>query len=345
MPRRPNRLAIILVAVLLALVAAPIGAQATAIHEDMYVPVGGIQQWITIRGEDRSNPVVLVLHGGPGDAWSPFSESLFAGWDKEFTLVQWDQRGAGRTFGKSGPSVEDTMTIDRMTKDGLEVAEYLTRHLGKKKVVLLGGSWGSILGVHMIHARPDLFHAYVSMAQMVNWRQNLLASYASVREMARHANDQASVSALTAIGPPPWDTLKKWPTYRKVLRSYQAKVVTAAAVPLKPGPGYDSPQEEAQYEAADEFSFVHFVGMTMSGPLTAVDLPALGLDVKVPVFVVQGEADLTALPGLAQAYFDSLKAPREQFVLVPGSGHEPTVASLAATRKLLLEQVRPLGSE
>ena len=114
--------------------------------------------------------------------------------------------------------------------------------------------------------------------------------------------------------------------------------MTVPLAPQTPGPGYDSPQEQEQYEAADDFSFVHFIGMTMSGPLTTVDLPALGLEFKVPVFIVQGQEDLTAGPGLAQAYFDSIKAPRKQFHLVPGTGHEPSVASLQLVRQILTEQ-------
>ena len=93
-------------------------ASARPIHEESFVPIGGIEQWITIKGGDSANPVVLFLHGGPGDALSPGADSLFAGWDKDFTLVQWDQRGAGRTYGKSGPAVEPTMTMARMTADG-----------------------------------------------------------------------------------------------------------------------------------------------------------------------------------------------------------------------------------
>jgi pimeloyl-ACP methyl ester carboxylesterase len=136
------------------------------IKEEMFVRIGGIDQWITIKGADRNNPVVLFLHGGPGDAWSPFADALFGGWEKEFTLVQWDQRGAGRTYGKSGPSIEPTMTIERMAQDGIEVAEFLTKHLNKKQIIIEGASWGSILGINMAHARPDLFYAYVGVAQL-----------------------------------------------------------------------------------------------------------------------------------------------------------------------------------
>ncbi len=314
-----------------------------AVKEEMFVRIGGIEQWITIKGDDRNNPVLLFLHGGPGDALSPFADAMYAGWEKDFTLVQWDQRGAGRTYGKTGPSIEPTMTVERMVQDGIEVAQFLAKHLHKKKVVLLGGSWGSALGIHMAHARPDLFHAYVGQAQMVNWRKNESASYARVLELARAAGDQQAIAALTTIGPPPWDSLKKWPVFRKWKLAYQAKRMTAPPVPITLSPAYSSPEERAQYEAADDFSFLHFWGLAMSGPAEEIDLPALGTDFAIPIFILQGEEDLTALPELAKAYFDSIKAPRKQFYLVPGTGHESSTTELEMTHKVLVEQVRPLA--
>jgi pimeloyl-ACP methyl ester carboxylesterase len=310
---------------------------------EMFVRIGGIEQWITIKGDDRDNPVVLFLHGGPGDALSPFADSMFAGWEKEFTLVQWDQRGAGRTYGKSGPSIEPTLTIERMVQDGAEVAEFLVKYLHKKKIIIVGGSWGSILGIHMAHAQPDLFYAYVGMAQVVNIRKNLPASHARLLELARASGDQEAITELTTIGPPPWDSLvPKWRVFRKWELSYQKKRATASLAPQILSPAYASPEERAQYAAADDFNFEHFWGLTMSGPLLSDDLAALGTDFAIPIFIVQGQEDLTALPALAKAYFDSIKAPRKQFYLVPGTGHEPSAAQLDLTRKVLIEQVRPL---
>jgi pimeloyl-ACP methyl ester carboxylesterase len=314
------------------------------VKEEMFVPIGGIDQWITIKGDDRDNPVVLFLHGGPGDALSPFADAMFAGWEKDFTLVQWDQRGAGRTYAKSGSSVEPTMTVERMVQDGIEVTEFLTKHLNKKKIIIEGGSWGSILGIYMAHARPDLFYAYVGDAQMVNWRKNLLGSYTRVLQFARACGNQEALTALTTIGSPPWNSLSKYPVFRKWERAYQAKLVTAPPAPAILSPEYASPQEQAQYAAADDFSFEHFWGLTLSGALTKVDLPALGTDFAIPVFIFQGQEDLTALPELAEAYFDSIKAPRKQFFLVPGTGHEPSATELALMLKVLVEQVRPLAT-
>jgi pimeloyl-ACP methyl ester carboxylesterase len=84
--------------------------------------------------------------------------------------------------------------------------------------------------------------------------------------------------------------------------------------------------------------------MTFSGPLEDVDLPAVGTDFAIPVFIIQGQEDLTALPDLAKAYFDSIKAPRKQFFLVPGTGHEPSATQLNLALKVLTEQVRPLAN-
>jgi pimeloyl-ACP methyl ester carboxylesterase len=290
---------------------------------------------------------VLFLHGGPGDAWSPFADSMFGGWERDFTLVQWDQRGAGRTYGKNGPSIEPTMTIDRMVRDGIEVAEFLTKHLSKKKITIEGGSWGSILGIYMVHARPDLFYAYVGLAQMVNMRENQSVSYARVLELARAAGDQQAITELEKIGSMPWDSdqILKWHVYRKWELAYQAKRVTAPSPPDTISPEYASPEERAQYAAADDFSGAHFFGMTLSGPLEDVDLPSLGTEFAIPIYIIQGQEDLTALPNLAKAYFDSIKAPLKQFYLVPGTGHEPSAPQLELNLKVLTERVRPLALE
>ncbi len=325
------------------------GSEATAhtmqLKEEGFVQIGGIGQWITIKGNDKRNPVILFLHGGPGDAYSPFAESLFGTWAKDFTLVQWDQRGAGRTYGKTGPSIEATMTLARMVQDGIEVSEYLTKHLGKRKIILVGGSWGSILGIYMAKQRPDLFYAYIGMGQMVNERANQSASYARLLQLARASDDQKTIKALEALGPPPWDSLRKWPVFHKALLSYQAKRVTAASPPMVRDPAYASAAERAQYEEADDFSFVHFFGLTMSGPLETVDLPALGADFAIPIFFVQGQEDINALPELAKAYLDTIKAPQKQFISVPGTGHEDSVESLKVTLELLKKEVRPNALE
>ena len=136
------------------------------IDEATYVEIGAIEQWITIRGENRNNPVLLFLHGGPGDATNPWGYAAFRSWLKYFTLVQWDQRGAGRTFGRNGASSASTITPDRMVQDGIELSELLKKRLHKDKILLVGHSWGSVLGFFMVKARPDLFSAFIGTGQV-----------------------------------------------------------------------------------------------------------------------------------------------------------------------------------
>jgi pimeloyl-ACP methyl ester carboxylesterase len=174
------------------------------IDEARYVAIGGLDQWITIRGEDKNNPVLLLLHGGPGDATNPWGYAGFRTWLKVFTVVQWDQRGAGRTFGKSGLSSGPTITIERMTQDGIELAEWLRKTLQKDKIIIVGHSWGSTLGVFMAKARPDLFHAFVGTGQVADPARNYSVAYEELLKKAEGVRDLRAIRELKEIGRPPY---------------------------------------------------------------------------------------------------------------------------------------------
>jgi pimeloyl-ACP methyl ester carboxylesterase len=145
---------------------------------------------------------LLYLHGGPGGslrlataAWRP--------WERHFRVVHWDQRGTGLTFKKHGETLAGTLTIDRVVEDGIELSEYLRSRFGGK-IVLVGHSWGSVLGVYMIRRRPDLFAAYVGTGQVANMRRNEEVNYARQLAQAKAVDDKPAVDALVALGPPPF---------------------------------------------------------------------------------------------------------------------------------------------
>ena len=143
----------------------------SAINESGFVTIGGIEQWVQIRGDTTANPVLLFLHGGPGGSAMALGTG-WREWEKDFTIVHWDQRGSGRTFEKSGTTGGELMTVEGMRNDGLELAAYLLPRLGAQKIILVGHSWGTVLGVRMIMAKPELFCAYVGVAQVTNTRRN-----------------------------------------------------------------------------------------------------------------------------------------------------------------------------
>lgn len=325
-------------------------AQATAIHapngidEGMYVKIGGIDQWIQIRGQDRNNPVLLCLHGGPGGTWIPLT-ALFVPWEKEFTLVQWDQRGAGKTLETTGRSVTDTMSVDRMTQDGIEVSEFLRNHLHKDKLILLGHSWGSILGIHMAKQRPDLFYAYVGTGQVSNMSRSLQVSYAYLLEKARAANNKEAIKELERTGPPPYDRMDNVLVHFKWHEIYQVELDRAFL--SSPIGSLTSPAPN--YSLWDEYNrirgFAQIPTWRLYQEMLSADLLSLGSDFKIPVYFFQGSEDELTVTPLAKEYFDKINAPHKEMVLLEGAGHFAVWSKADKFLQELVARVRPLAAQ
>lgn len=313
-----------------------------ALDEERFVRLGGIEQWITIKGRSCANPVVLFLHGGPGNTLSPYADAIYGDWQDEFTLVQWDQRSAGKTFGRNPDSAEQELTVEQMAQDGVELAAYLTRYLGKDKVILVGGSWSSILGVHMALSRPELLHAYVGVGQIVEYRENEGAMYRKVIGLARAAEDGKTVASLEAVGAPPWTTPRSSGIVRRATRAYEAKTTIPAPTSWwTPAAPYATPQALADYEGGEDHSYLQFVGYKGDGMYSRVDLPKLGTRFAIPVFLLQGAEDLVTTAEVSKRYFDTIQAPRKDYVLLERTGHDPNQAMVDATRRVLTAQVAP----
>jgi len=133
------------------------------------VRIGGLDQWIHVRGEHTKNPVLLFLHGGPGAALIGVAGPFQTPWEKHFTIVQWDQRGAGKTYARNDRELQRrTMTVRQMQQDTLDMANYLRRRFEREKIVVLGASWGGVPGLWLAHEHPDVVAAYVGVGQAVD---------------------------------------------------------------------------------------------------------------------------------------------------------------------------------
>ena len=310
------------------------------IDESSFVTLGGIEQWVTIRGEDHDNPVLLFLHGGPGDVTNPWSFMLFAPWEKHFTVVQWDERGSGRTLRKSSPAIAPTITVDRMVQDGIELAEYLRKHLHKEKIILVGHSFGSILGVRMARAKPELFYAYVGTGQVADLpAKNYSATYEALLKKAKALGDQRAIEELSRVGPPPYNSGEGFRTQHKWANAFEGAdeflygILGLALV----APGY-SVQDINDSADGQMLSADRLVPQTQSiGPAE------LGLEFSIPMLVFQGEEDFTTSTTLAQHYLESLKAPRKEFVAIKGAGHFVVFMHAEQFLQELVTRVRPLA--
>jgi pimeloyl-ACP methyl ester carboxylesterase len=317
---------------------------ANGIDERRFVRIGGVEQWITIRGQNRSNPAVLLLHGGPGAPLSVFPAHFLA-WERDFTVIQWDQRGAGKSYGAD----RDALSLELMQQDGLEVSEYARRRLQRNKIILVGHSWGSVLGVHMIRARPELFDAWVGTGQIANMQRNEVVAYAGVLAKARARGDKDGMEALEKSGPPPYRQIRQMGTERLWAMQYEPGLrygpagPTGLLIELLTAPDY-SLKDIVNYlrgmsDGDDAF------GEHLNGPLMGVDLPALGSDFPMPFFVVEGAEDDITPPSLAKAWFDQITAPRKAFLLVPDAGHMALLTRSDEFLQFLLTNVRPLALE
>ena len=130
------------------------------VDELLPLQINGSTQWVSIRGKDRRNPIILFLHGGPGSPTMPADYTFQTPWEDYFTVVQWDQRGTGKTYAANDPNMlASTMTITQMTSDTEEVVQYLLKTFSKRKIFLLGHSWGSVLGLAVAQRHPEWLHA------------------------------------------------------------------------------------------------------------------------------------------------------------------------------------------
>jgi pimeloyl-ACP methyl ester carboxylesterase len=309
------------------------------IDEASFVTVGGIEQWVTIRGWDRDNPVLLFLHGGPGDVTNPWSFGVFAPWEKHFTVVQWDQRGAGRTLRRSGPTVAPTITVGRMVQDGIELTEFLRKHLGKEKIVIVGHSWGSILGVRMAKARPDLFYAYVGTGQVADSTRSSSVAYDALLKKAQAVGNQQAIDELSRVGPPPYKSGEGYGAQRRWANAFEGAdqfiLGTIGLTLVAPGNSVQDMNDSAE---GQEFSGDLLFPQTKSiGPAD------LGLEFSLPIFVFQGEEDFTTPTALAQHYLESIKAPRKAFVPIKGGGHFAVFMHPDQFLQELVARVRPLA--
>jgi pimeloyl-ACP methyl ester carboxylesterase len=314
-----------------------------SIDEELYVPTNHGAQWLSIRGRDRRNPVVLVVHGGPGGGNSPLLVQ-FAPFEQRYTIVQWDQPGAGKTFRRYGNTLPAELTIQSVADDGIAVAEFLREHLGADRLILLGWSWGTVIGVEMARQRPELFAAYVGTGQVASIAANEAAVFEQALANARRAGDADAAQQLESIGAPPYGSYDEFTAVRTLsarLAGQPSVVEVLAQLLVAP-----------RYTLLDEVSYIrgmlasadHFMGTgAMDGPVFAVDLPRTARAFDVPVVFIQGENDVVTPPQLARGYFEQLAAPRKEYVALAGAGHTAPLDNAHAFLAALDEHVRPLA--
>jgi proline iminopeptidase len=296
--------------------------------------IGGHEQALMIRGRSTSLPVLLHLAGGPGGT-DVGAMRLDTGLEERFVVATWDQRGTGRSYRAFDPA--DSLTLEQVVADTIEVSEYLRDRFGWERIYITGQSWGSIPATLAVQRRPELYHALVTTGQMVSVRDTDRLFYDDTLAWARERGDAHLIGRLESLGPPP---------YTELVGSYP--VIVGAERALNPYPEFDGRTEMTATIWGPEFDLMEKVG-AMRGLVDVyatlypqlqdldfrVDVPRL----EVPVWLVMGRHEARGRVEPARAWFEALEAPTKRWVVLDGSSHRANFERPAEYARLLDEVV------
>jgi proline iminopeptidase len=289
------------------------------------VQIGGHEQWLSIRGHNTANPVLLHLAGGPGDSDIGDASPSFRDVERDFTVVIWDQRGTGKSYPALEPTA--THTLDQAVSDTIELSDYLRQRFGQQKIYLLGNSWGSILAVLAVERAPELYYAVIGSGQMVSIRETDQLIYRDLLAYAERSGNSGLTRALQAYGEPPFADI-----YGNALLLTYYEELAPYAPPAEFLERMQAAGRGFLGTMAPEYSLMDKVNL-VRGLLdtSAVLYPQLqDLDfrrdvprLEVPIYVVAGQYELPGRAALVPQWLDQLQAPRKQLVTFDQSAHAP----------------------
>jgi pimeloyl-ACP methyl ester carboxylesterase len=304
------------------------------------VPIGGISQSVWLRGISRSNPALILLHGGPGASESALFRRFNSQLEQHFLVVYWEQRGAGRSHHSDIPP--QSMTINQFVHDLDELVDWVRQRFRKDKVVLLGHSWGTVLGTLYACRYPEKVAAYVGVAQISDVpRSRRLSWEFAMAEARKHGNAKA-ISQLEAIGPPPYSSVdEQLATGRWVERFggiFHGGLSTGKLIWAALGTDEANLVDLVKFGQGNRFSLEQ-----LEDEISHLNLSADYRSFRVPVFFLLGRYDMNTPAVLAEQYFKTIDVPQKQLIWFEKSAHNPPFEEPEKFNWVLIEQVRPLS--
>jgi pimeloyl-ACP methyl ester carboxylesterase len=321
-------------------VSKPIPESDTSISTIETVELGGLDQSVIIRGVDANKPVMLFLHGGPGSPEVAFVRYFNPDIEKDYVMVYWEQRGAGKSYSASiDPS---TMNVEQLISDTRELSEYLIRRFNRDKIFVMGHSWGSFLGILTAYHYPELFHAYIGIGQVCDQFKGEQLSYDWTLNQAMERNDRKAITMLQKLNfPDTTAAIDEWIDYVMVERRYVNRYgggTTRGITTMWPlvkivmNSEFYTLSEKMNFMKASMFSL-----KTMWLEVVNTNLFAAIDSMQVPVYIFHGQSDYTTPYPLAREFYDQLRAPQKAFFSFEHSAHSPILEEPEKFNSLLNE--------
>lgn len=289
------------------------------------VILGGVDQWLIIRGYDTHKPVLLFLSGGPGASEAArvlrFNQEL----EKNFVVVIWEQRGCGKSYPSIYPKT--SLTVDQYVADLVELTELLQDRFNKDKIYLVGHSWGTIIGVKAAQQRPDLFHAYVGTSQMVDVVETDQMIYDVVMDYSKTHGDLKFVEKLEKQGKPPYFGRSPIQPYSTLFgREYAIFEVPNIRNEeyRQNGDAILLMLKQPEYGWLDKVYYLLGLMNTFNEvypQLQEMDLRVDASHFELPVYLVLGRHDMNNPSRIPDEYFQLIDAPEKQLIYFEESGH------------------------
>lgn len=309
-----------------------------SVAEVGYCRLGGVDQWVLIRGRDLANPPLIHLHGGPGFSETRLLRHFNADLEDRFTVVYWDQRGAGKSYHRGIP--RSSMTVAQLLADLDDLVEMVCARVGQQQVVLHGHSWGSLLGVLYADRHPERVVAYLGTAQIGDAAAAESASYAYALAAAERRGHRRALHALRAIGPPPYPAAGVF-SERTWLQRLDGQLSPRALWKLR-GALFGGRPESSPLDLVSQIRGFRFSMDAMWRDVSALNLVTAVPALRMPAVFVVGRRDHWVPPETTVAYVDTLEAPSKQLLWFDRSGHEPFVDEPAAFNRAVIDRVGAL---
>lgn len=309
----------------------------TSIASLEQITLGGLKQWILIRSHNVDNPLLLFLHGGPGSAEMCFSHKFERKLEEHYLFVNWDQRGAGKSFSKKIP--KESMNIEQFISDAHELILHLMKRFKKEKIVLVGHSWGSMLSVLLLQRYPELFSAYVGIGQATNVTDNEKISHQFTLQEAKKRGNKKAVKQLLELQPPYFSDFKQLNTQRKWLNKFGGALYNQTSI----WPLIKFLFRAPEYTIRDCFKFLQGTVFSLKSLweliIQEIDLTKDALKFSVPVYFILGKYDYNTPFELVEEYFKKIQAPKKELIWFEKSAHSPNFEEPEKFDEVMIEKV------
>ena len=311
---------------------------AASISEKLHVGIDGVDQGMFIKGERQGNPLLLYLHGGMPDYF--LAERYPTGLDEYFTVAWWEQRGSGLSYRADIPP--ETMTPEQLISDTLVVTDYLRKRFGRERIYLMGHSGGTFIGIQAAARAPELYHAYIGVAQMSCQLKSEGLAHQYMLQRFREAGNAKMVRALEEA--PVRDAVPLPDSYlalRDVAMHRLGIGTTHTMKSMVSGLLLASLQcrEYTVREKVNLWRGKLFSGRFLWNAQLATDLTKRVTQLEIPVYFLHGVHDYTVSYPEARAYFAKLVAPLKGFYTFERSAHSPLFEEPERMRQIMLADV------